>query len=94
VEAVADVCEVAASVVPPHSAIYRLANEVEAYGLHEYQVHRAREYVDQHADSIRRAYESIRSYVDRYTRGGGQIALGGRLLAPSPPARWEKALRT
>lgn len=53
------------AVVPTLSAIYRLANEGEEHGLPDFHVRKGREFVDQHADSIRRAYE-----------GGVPIVLG------------------
>jgi len=57
--------ETDATVVPTLSAIYRLANEGEEYGLPEYQIRKARDHVDRHADSVRRAH-----------KGGVPVALG------------------
>jgi imidazolonepropionase-like amidohydrolase len=54
-----------AAVVPTLSAIYRLANEGAEHGLADFHVRKGKEFVDEHADSISRAYE-----------GGVPVALG------------------
>lgn len=64
-EAIETVAERGGAVVPTLSAIYRLANEGEEHGLPDFHVRKGREFVDRHADSIRRAHE-----------GGAPIVLG------------------